>query len=63
MKTVPCIKSLLFAKPILKCAKVEVAKWTPVFWYKKKDSHQGIKFAHGPVFPKIMEIVICYEAK
>ena len=40
----------------LRCTQVEIAKWTSVFWYKKKDGHPGVKFAHGPVFTKIMEI-------
>ena len=26
----------------LRCTQVEVAEWTSVFWYKKKDGHQGI---------------------
>ena len=40
----------------LRCTQVEVADWTPVFWYKEKYGSRGIKFDHGPVFTKIMEI-------
>ena len=27
-----------------------------MFWYRKKDGHQGTKFANGPVFTKMFEI-------
>ena len=40
----------------LRCTQVEVAEWASVFWYKKKDGHHVIKFAHGPVFTKTLEI-------
>ncbi len=40
----------------LRCAQVEVAEWTSLFWYKRKNGHHGVKFAHDPVFTKILEI-------